>query len=86
MENFLYFADGNGGDDTTEVYIARTSMIASIVPVTVTTPAVYLTQQTRLKRKLFLLTMIKPQHLDIDVKRYLKLWLQLLMLARELMV
>ena len=52
MENFLYFADGNGGDDTTEVYVARTSMIASIVPVTVTTTAVYFNTTDETKDKI----------------------------------
>ena len=41
MKKFMYFADGNGANLTTEAYIAEAGMIASIVPVTTTTTAVY---------------------------------------------
>ena len=41
MKKFMYFADGNGANLTTEAYVAEAGMIASIVPVSVTTTAVY---------------------------------------------
>ena len=37
MGKFMYFADGNGANLTTEAYVAEGGMIASIVPVTTTT-------------------------------------------------
>ena len=48
----MYFADGNGANLTTEAYIAEASMIASIVPVTVTTTAVYFNKTDETKDKI----------------------------------
>ena len=48
----MYFADGNGANLTTEAYIAEAGMIASIVPVTVTTTAVYFNKTDETKDKI----------------------------------
>ena len=48
----MYFADGNGANLTTEAYIAEAGMIASIVPVTVTTTAVYFNTTDETKDKI----------------------------------
>ena len=52
MKKFMYFADGNGANLTTEAYIAEAGMIASIVPVTVTTTAVYFNKTDETKDKI----------------------------------
>ena len=52
MEKFMYFADGNGANLTTEAYIAEAGMVASIVPVTVTTTAVYFNKTDETKDKI----------------------------------
>ena len=48
----MYFADGNGANLTTEAYIAEAGMIASIVPVSVTTTAVYFNKTDETKDKI----------------------------------
>ncbi len=48
----MYFADGNGANLTTEAYIAEAGMIASIVPVTTTTTAVYFNKTDESKDKI----------------------------------
>jgi len=52
MKNFLYFADGNGANLTTEAYIAEAGMIASIVPVTTATTAVYFNKTDETKDRI----------------------------------
>ena len=52
MKKFMYFADGNGANLTTEAYIAEAGMIASIVPVTTTTTAVYFNKTDETKDKI----------------------------------
>jgi aspartate aminotransferase-like enzyme len=52
MKKFMYFADGNGANLTTEAYIAEAGMVASIVPVTVTTTAVYFNKTDETKDKI----------------------------------
>jgi|TARA_R110000823_G_scaffold203385_1_gene334283 hypothetical protein len=41
MEKYLYFADGNGANLTTEAYTAPASAIAGVVPELTTTTVVY---------------------------------------------
>ena len=41
MKKFLYFATGDGANLRGEAYVAEADQIASIVPVTTTTTAVY---------------------------------------------
>ena len=48
----MYFADGNGANLTTEAYVAEAGMIASIVPVGVTTTAVYFNKTDESKDKI----------------------------------
>ena len=52
MKKFLYFADGNGANLTKEAYVAEAGMIASIVPVTTTTTAVYFNKTDETKDKI----------------------------------
>ncbi len=52
MEKFMYFADGNGANLSGEAYVAEASMIASIVPVTTTTTAVYFNKTDETKDKI----------------------------------
>ncbi len=49
MKKFMYFADGNGANLTGEAYVAEAGSVASIVPVTTSTTAVYFnkTDETR---------------------------------------
>jgi len=42
MERYLYFADGNGANLTTEAYTAPASAIAGVVPESTTTTIVYI--------------------------------------------
>ena len=48
----MYFADGNGANLTKEAYVAEAGMIASIVPVTTTTTAVYFNKTDETKDKI----------------------------------
>jgi hypothetical protein len=41
MERYLYFADGNGANLTTEAYTAPASAIAGVVPESTTTTVIY---------------------------------------------
>ena len=52
MGRFMYFSDGNGANLTTEAYVAEGGMIASIVPVSVTTTAVYFNKTKDTKDKI----------------------------------
>ena len=52
MKKFLYFATGAGANLTKEAYVAEADMIASIVPVTTTTTAVYFNKTDETKDKI----------------------------------
>ena len=46
MKRFLYFADGNGANLTTEAYVAEAANIGSVVPVTTTTTALFINKKS----------------------------------------
>tara|TARA_R110002020_G_scaffold464775_1_gene685832 strand:+ start:490 stop:861 length:372 start_codon:yes stop_codon:yes gene_type:complete len=48
MERYLYFADGNGANATTEAYTAPASAIAGIVPESTTTTVIYINKNVGL--------------------------------------
>ena len=51
MKKFLYFATGDGANLRGEAYVAEAGSIASIVPVTTTTTAVYFNKTDETKRR-----------------------------------
>ena len=52
MKKFLYFATGDGANLRGEAYVAEADQIASIVPVTTTTTAVYFNKTDETKDKI----------------------------------
>jgi len=52
MEKFMYFADGNGANLTQEAYVASSNMVSCIIPVSVTTTAVYFNKTNENKDKI----------------------------------
>lgn len=48
MERYLYFADGNGANATTEAYTAPASAIAGIVPEATTQTVIYINKNVGL--------------------------------------
>ena len=52
MERFMYFADGNGANLTQEAYVASSNMVSCIIPVSVTTTAVYFNKTNENKDKI----------------------------------